>query len=125
MTEPDTWINFVTLSVMATSGLKTLLNFNPLIKLDGYYLLSDYLGLPNLRRRSFRYLGSLVEKLFGLGPDDEANLAPRERFVFSIYGTTALAGSLSTLGFIILTACGAFVAGRCPTPLLVTLRRRG
>ena len=32
--EPDTWINFLGLSVMATSGLKTLLNFNPLIKLD-------------------------------------------------------------------------------------------
>jgi len=29
MTEPDTWINFVTISVMATSGLKTLFNFNP------------------------------------------------------------------------------------------------
>ena len=121
MTEPDTWINFVTLSVMATSGLKTLLNFNPLIKLDGYYLLSDYLELPNLRRRSFRYVGSLVEKLFGLGPDDEENLAPRERFVFSIYGTTALAGSFSILGFIILTAGGALVDGRSPTTVLVTL----
>ena len=83
-TEPDTWINFVTLSVMATSGLKTLLNFNPLIKLDGYYLLSDYLELPNLRRRSFRYVGSLVEKLFGLGPDDEEAVAPRERLIFSL-----------------------------------------
>src|SRR5258708_3436982 len=33
VSEPDTWINFIALSVMATSGLKTLLNFNPLIKL--------------------------------------------------------------------------------------------
>src|SRR5438128_8287352 len=121
MTEPDTWINFVTLSVMATSGLKTLLNFNPLIKLDGYYLLSDYLELPNLRRRSFRYVGSLVEKLFGLGPEDEETLAPRERLIFSLYGTTALAGSFSILGFIILTAGGALVDGRSPTTVLVTL----
>jgi len=121
MTEPDTWINFVTLSVMATSGLKTLLNFNPLIKLDGYYLLSDYLELPNMRRRSFRYVGSLVEKLFGLGPEDEENLAPRERLVFSLYGTTALAGSFSILGYIILTAGGALVDGRSPTAILVTL----
>ncbi len=121
MTEPDTWISFVTLSVMATSGLKTLLNFNPLIKLDGYYLLSDYLELPNLRRRSFRYVGTLVEKLFGLEPDDEETLAPRERLIFSIYGTTALAGSFSILGFIILTAGGALVDGRSPTAVLVTL----
>src|SRR5438105_1235975 len=121
VTEPETWINFVALSVMATSGAKTLLNFNPLIKLDGYYLLSDYLELPNLRRISFRHVGSLVEKLFGLGPDDEENLAPRERLIFAIYGTTALAGSFSILGFIILTAGGALVDGRSPTAVLVTL----
>jgi putative peptide zinc metalloprotease protein len=120
-TEPDTWINFITLSVMATSGLKTLLNFNPLIKLDGYYLLSDYLEIPNLRRRSFRHVGSLVEKLFGLESLEEEDLPRRERAIFSIYGTLALAGSFSILGYIMLTAGGALVDGRSPTAVLVTL----
>ena len=41
LSDTDTWINHASLVVMATSGIKTLLNFNPLIKLDGYYLLSD------------------------------------------------------------------------------------
>src|SRR6267378_6704081 len=122
LTEPDTWINFITLSVMATSGVKTLLNFNPLIKLDGYYLLSDYLEIPNLRRRSFRHVGSLVEKLFGLESlEDEEVLPRRERAIFSIYGTLALAGSFSILGFILLSAGGALVDGRSPTAVLVTL----
>jgi putative peptide zinc metalloprotease protein len=120
-TESDTWINFITLSVMATSGLKTLLNFNPLIKLDGYYLLSDYLEIPNLRRRSFRHVGSLVEKLFGLESLEEEDLPRRERAIFSIYGTLALAGSFSILGYIMLTAGGALVDGRSPTAVLVTL----
>src|SRR5467141_61900 len=122
LTEPDTWINFITLSVMATSGVKTLLNFNPLIKLDGYYLLSDYLEIPNLRRRSFRHVGTLVEKLFGLESlEDEEVLPRRERAIFSIYGTLALAGSFSILGFILLSAGGALVDGRSPTAVLVTL----
>src|SRR6267378_3183378 len=122
LTEPDTWINFITLSVMATSGVKTLLNFNPLIKLDGYYLLSDYLEIPNLRRRSFRYVGSLVEKLFGLESLEEEEVLPRrERAIFSVYGTLALAGSFSILGFILLSAGGALVDGRSPTAVLVTL----
>ena len=122
LTEPDTWIHFITLSVMATSGLKTLLNFNPLIKLDGYYLLSDYLEIPNLRRRSFRYVGSMTEKLFGLEPPEvEEDLQRRERAVFSIYGTVALAGSFSILGYIFLTAGGALINGRSPTTVLVTL----
>jgi putative peptide zinc metalloprotease protein len=121
-TEPDAWINFITLSVMATSGVKTLLNFNPLIKLDGYYLLSDYLEIPNLRRRSFRHVGSLVEKLFGLESlEDEEDLPRRERAIFSIYGTLALAGSFSILGYILLTAGGALVDGRSPTAVLATL----
>ena len=43
-TETDTWIHRLALVVLAISGLKTLINFNPFIKLDGYYLLSDILG---------------------------------------------------------------------------------
>ncbi len=77
--------------------------------------------MPNMRRRSFRYVGSVVEKLFGFGPDEEETLAPRERLIFSLYGTTALAGSFSILGYIILTAGGALVDGRSPTAILLAL----
>src|SRR5688572_18163087 len=56
VTEPGTWISSVSLIVSLTSALKTFLNLNPLIKLDGYYLLSDFLDIPNLREKSFRYL---------------------------------------------------------------------
>jgi len=53
----ETAINFVSFVVMTSSGIKTLLNFNPLIKLDGYYLLSDWLEISNLRSRSFAIAG--------------------------------------------------------------------
>ncbi len=43
VTDVDTWINYAALLVMTLSGIKTLFNLNPFIKLDGYYLLSDYL----------------------------------------------------------------------------------
>jgi multidrug resistance efflux pump len=123
LTEPEAWINFVALSVMATSGVHTLMNFNPLIKLDGYYLLSDYLELPNLRRRSFRQVGSSMERLFGFGSDekDDEKLTLRERRIFWIYGAIALAGSFSILGYILIGAGGTLIAGRTPTAVLVTL----
>src|SRR5947208_84558 len=122
VTEPETWINFVALSVMATSGAKTLLNFNPLIKLDGYYLLSDYLELPNLRRRSFRQVGDFLERVFGFGDEkDFEKLTKRERRIFWMYGTIALAGSFSILGYIIAGAGSTLVAGRTPTAVLATL----
>ena len=52
ITDTDTFINHVTLIVILFSGLQTLVNFNPLIKLDGYYMLSDYLEIPNLRAKA-------------------------------------------------------------------------
>ena len=122
ITEPTTWINFIALTVMTTSGIHTMMNFNPLIKLDGYYLLSDYLELPNLRRRSFRQVGSFLERLFGFGSDDEKEkLTARERRIFWIYGTIALAGSFSILGYIIVGAGSTLVAGRTPTAVLIAL----
>jgi len=52
ITDPDSLINQIVLVVIVYSGLQTLVNFNPLIKLDGYYMLSDYLEIPNLRAKS-------------------------------------------------------------------------
>jgi len=42
------------------AGLQTLVNFNPLIKLDGYYMLSDYLEIPNLRTKAIATLWNWV-----------------------------------------------------------------
>jgi putative peptide zinc metalloprotease protein len=60
ITDPDTLINQITLIVIVFAGLQTLFNFNPLIKLDGYYMLSDYLEIPNLRVKAMRTLWSWV-----------------------------------------------------------------
>ena len=50
----DTLISSIALSAILFGGVQTLINFNPLIKLDGYYMLSDYLEIPNLRAKAFR-----------------------------------------------------------------------
>jgi putative peptide zinc metalloprotease protein len=45
------------------AGVSTVLfNANPLLRFDGYYMLADWLESPNLRRRSTRYVGYLVER---------------------------------------------------------------
>jgi putative peptide zinc metalloprotease protein len=65
------------------------MNANPLIPLDGYYALSDYLEVPNLRQRALAHIGWLMKtRVFKLDlpqpPADE-----RERRVFLIYGGIA------------------------------------
>ena len=58
------------LVLMLIGGLSSLLfNGNPLLKFDGYYVLSDAIEIPNLADRSKHYLRSLASKLV-LGNDD-------------------------------------------------------
>jgi len=48
-------------NILVVSGLSTLLfNSNPLIRYDGYYMLTDALELPNLSQRANRYLQYLA-----------------------------------------------------------------
>jgi len=97
-----TFLNTVALVVIATSGIKTFFNFNPLIKLDGYYLLSDYLDIANLRKKSFAYVGGFLKRIFGFA-DEFPPASPRERRIFLAYGLTASVFSFSFLGFAALT----------------------
>jgi putative peptide zinc metalloprotease protein len=88
LTETDTWLNFVALVIMATSGVKTLFNLNPLIKLDGYYLLSDYLEIPNLRQKSFAALKARARSLWNLSAD-ALHVRGREERIYLGYGVLA------------------------------------
>ncbi len=64
--------------VLATSSwaLSLAVNLNPLMRFDGYYILSDLLGVPNLQPRSFALARwTLRELLFDLG-DPPPELVP-------------------------------------------------
>jgi multidrug efflux pump subunit AcrA (membrane-fusion protein) len=62
----DSLLNYLAWVVLAIAGGRVFFNFNPLIKLDGYYLLSDLLEIPNLRQRSIDYaMGWLRRILWG------------------------------------------------------------
>lgn len=52
LTMPDSLVNYLALIVASACGVQTLFNLNPLLKLDGYYLLSDWLEVPNLQQRA-------------------------------------------------------------------------
>jgi putative peptide zinc metalloprotease protein len=100
VTESDTWINFVALVIMATSGVKTIFNLNPLIKLDGYYLLSDYLGVPNLRQKSFDALQRRLRALWNLSPD-AFRMQGRDERIYAIYGVFAAVYSIGFIALIV------------------------
>jgi putative peptide zinc metalloprotease protein len=66
LTVVGTPVNQVALSVITMCGARSLINFNPLLRLDGYYLLSDWLSIPNLRPRALElWMGHLRWLLWG------------------------------------------------------------
>jgi len=68
---PEGWLREACLAVMLIGGVSTLLvNGNPLLRYDGYYLFSDLLDLPNLASRAQRLRGQWLERLLlGLAPE--------------------------------------------------------
>jgi putative peptide zinc metalloprotease protein len=111
LTEHGTWMNFLALVVMATSGIKSLFNLNPLIKLDGYYLLSDFLEVPNLRQKSFGYISAEIKNLCGSSVQRRKQTSERERRIYLTYGLIAGAFSFWLLGFVAFKF-GGFLVGR-------------
>jgi putative peptide zinc metalloprotease protein len=70
----------------------SLTNLNPLIKLDGYYLLMDWLEMPMLRERSITFVRKgLWEKL------RSRQRLGREEAFFIVFGTLSLGFSVFTI----------------------------
>ncbi|MEM9414497.1 MAG: PqqD family peptide modification chaperone [Planctomycetota bacterium] len=87
-TDPATTINQLAFNVIFIASVTTLLfNANPLIRFDGYYILSDLIEMPNLAQRSKDYLNYLCKKYAYKvrRPRDPAR-TPGERPVLLTYG---------------------------------------
>jgi multidrug efflux pump subunit AcrA (membrane-fusion protein) len=95
VTVPDSLVNYLAFIVMTACGVQTLFNFNPLLKLDGYYLLSDWLEVPNLQQRAGRYVKSRLRWLLWGAARPERDERGRTLF---IYGAVSWLYSLVFLG---------------------------
>ena len=65
VTSPETHpiINGMAYNAMLVAGVSTVLfNANPLLRYDGYYMLSDFLEIPNLQQKSREYGYGLIKR---------------------------------------------------------------
>ena len=86
------------------SAMSVVLNLNPLLRLDGYYVLSDLSGIPNLRQSAARFLvGGLRRRR--VEPDGAIDVTPRARGFLLLYALLSIAYMLfvfSILGRLVL-----------------------
>ena len=73
--------------IMLITGVAVvLMNLNPLIKLDGYYLFGELIGISTIKEDSTEYLASWVKHNVFRLPVDVPYLRPRRRWLFIGYG---------------------------------------
>src|SRR5215204_6451473 len=87
----DSLANYLAFVVVSLCGVQSLFNFNPLIKLDGYYMLSDWADVPNLQQRSVGRVKAQMRRLLwgALRPEPD----PRGRLLLA-YGLVSWTYSL-------------------------------
>ncbi len=107
----DAFLHQLSYNIMLIASVSTLLfNLNPLLKFDGYYLLSDLLDLPNLAQRSQQQLQRWAEtRLFGLTDSVRPAESRREAGWLATYGIASTAYRLVLLTIIIDTVARAFL----------------
>lgn len=81
------WLHYLSLNVMFLSSVSTLMfNANPLMRYDGYFMLSDYLEIPNLSQKARLALISKFRSWsLGLTPINHRQLPTQNRFWFAAY----------------------------------------
>ncbi len=81
------FLNYVCLNIMFVSSVSTILfNANPLLRYDGYYILSDIMEVPNLRQKANTILNrKLGAWCLGLEEPDDPFLPKRNQALFALY----------------------------------------
>jgi putative peptide zinc metalloprotease protein len=99
--------NFVLIGSVST----LLFNGNPLLKFDAYFVLADWLEMPNLAQRSGEYLQDrFLSRILGLRHEIEPG--PGEARILGLYGTLSVAyRMLLTLTIALVVSSWFFVFG--------------
>jgi putative peptide zinc metalloprotease protein len=120
---PGLPIDTIAFKLAFTCYIATLFNFNPLLELDGYFILVDWLRLPDLRRRALAFIRGPLWKRISLKattddrrPTTDSNERTliaggrwsvvsgrftREERIFTLYGALTLLYSVVAIVFAI------------------------
>jgi putative peptide zinc metalloprotease protein len=103
-------IHSLAYNIMFVASVTTVIfNANPLLRFDGYYILSDLLEIPNLAQRANQYLRYLSERfLFGLRKVESPARTTREAFWLPVFGVTSGIYRVIVFGGILLIVADHF-----------------
>jgi putative peptide zinc metalloprotease protein len=98
VTPYGTWVHEFAYKLILITGLGVLFfNWNPLIKLDGYYLLTEIIAIPNLKEDSTAYTSALVKRLVWRLPIEIPYVPKKRRVGYVLYALASGAYSYMIL----------------------------
>jgi putative peptide zinc metalloprotease protein len=97
-TPPDTAVHNAAYVVMLITGISAaLINWNPLIKLDGYHMMCEMMGIVDLKEASTAYVSGWVKRhIWGL-PVEVPYVPKQRRLGYAIYAILSGLYSYSVL----------------------------
>ncbi|MEO8496039.1 MAG: hypothetical protein ABI614_13285 [Planctomycetota bacterium] len=109
--------NHLLYNVIVMASLSTLLfNANPLMRFDGYYILADLLGIPNLGSEASRFVKQLANRIFFGARMQPFELVGLRLWCVRMYGLASAAWrlllcfSLATAASVLLHGAGVVLA---------------
>jgi len=101
-TAPATWLHDLAYQVILITGIAVIvMNLNPLIKLDGYYFLTEAIGIPTLKERSTEFLSGWFQKHVLRLPVETLVIARKRVPLFVLYALISGAYSYLVLFFVL------------------------
>src|SRR6188768_620931 len=84
-------MNAVCYNIMFITSVGTLMfNLNPLLRFDGYYILTDLIDIPNLHQRATQQLQHVFEHhLFGVKRSESPARTKREAWWLGVFGVAS------------------------------------
>jgi len=113
---PGAFVQGVLYQFAFLTYLTSFMNLNPLLKMDGYYILMDWLEIPRLRERSLAFIGKpLRAKLRQRQP------FTREEKIFAVFGVLSGVWTVIALVLIVFTLGGYILQAAQTIPGIIVI----
>ncbi len=96
-TPADMVVNQLAYNIMLFASVSGIVfNYNPLIKMDGYFVLADSLDMPNLQEDAYEYLGYLFKRyIVGMRNEPCPAEGRRRKRVLALYAVLSILYSIT------------------------------
>jgi putative peptide zinc metalloprotease protein len=101
-TSAGEWIHDFMYKIILITGLAVVvMNLNPLLKLDGYYFLTEFIGIPELKERSTAFVSGWFQNRILRLPVEVPSIPRRRAPLFIVYALVSGAYSYMMLYFVV------------------------